>query len=92
MATTKNTPKNRAYSAAKLELKTFDCYDRMVSEIASLKCVLNVLEVHDLSGGRCGQIASAELVLRETIDRLDELSGDVENLKDAAIAREVANV
>jgi hypothetical protein len=59
-------------------------YDRFVSELAALKCVLATLECWDLSGQptdqRC-QIPDAELTLRETIARLCELASDVNRLE-----------
>jgi hypothetical protein len=61
-----------------------NCYDRLVVQIATLECVLGVLEQWDLSGrptGKDCRIGSAELVLRQSIEALHYLNGDVENLQ-----------
>jgi hypothetical protein len=66
-------------------------YDRFVSELAALECVLATLERWDLSGRPTGtgcQIGSAELTLRQTIARLHDLSGDVDDIETRA--REVS--
>jgi hypothetical protein len=91
MATTKTTtPKNRK-SAAAVKAPDVDCYTSLLTEIASLECVLDTLVTHDLSDSEQGHLGSAELVLRETIRRLHELTSGVETLQDAATVREVAS-
>jgi hypothetical protein len=78
MAST-SVPKNRRNSAASLEPKTPDCFDRLVAEISTLECVHQSLVAHDLSGGRT-HLGSVEHVLGAIIGRLYEITEDVETL------------
>jgi len=84
MAKSDSTLKKRPKSAAAPETKTLDCYDRLVSEIATLECVRATLSEWDLAGQPTDdgcRIGSAELVLRQSITRLHELVGAVENMQ-----------
>jgi hypothetical protein len=73
------TPKNRSADA-----QSRDCYDRLVSEIATLECVRATLSEWDQSDrdDKSENISSAELVLTNLIKRLYGLARDVEKLQD----------
>jgi hypothetical protein len=72
--------------------ETPECCDRPVAEIATLELVLATLSEWDLSGrptdNSC-HIGSAELVLRESIQRLNNLVGDVETIQSVVAKEEV---
>lgn len=72
-----------------------DCYGRLVSEIATLECVMATLSGWDLMGqptdGEC-RIGSAELVLRQLIGRLNDLAGDLQSMQDQLLPRIEAEV
>jgi hypothetical protein len=93
MAKVDSTPKKCPKSAAVPETKTLDCYDRLVSEIATIECVRATLSEWDLSDrtDKDGNIANAELVLSESLKRLCDIVGDVESMQ-SRIELEVANV
>jgi hypothetical protein len=97
MATRNSTPKLHSKPAAvpvPARVDAPDCYDPLVSEIATLECVLATLSEWDLAGQPTGNgchIASAELVLRDSIKRLHNLVGDVESMQ-SRIESEVAHV
>ena len=60
------------------------CHDRLVTQIATLECVLGVLVQWDLSGrptDKNCRIGSAELVLRESIDAMYDIAENVETLQ-----------
>lgn len=65
-------------------------YDRLVTEVATLECVLATLVAFDMCDAEKPSIGSAELVLRESIKRLHRLECAVEKLEDRAAA-EVSN-
>jgi hypothetical protein len=81
MPTTNRTPAIRSKSAPAANPRRDDIQDRLITAIASLECVLGVLECHGESGAR---LASAELLLRETITRLHNL--EIESLQDRVLA------
>ncbi len=71
-------------------------YDRLIVQISALECVLATLSEWDLQGqptGKNCRIGSAELVLREAIETLHKITGDVGSLEDwSERVREAAKV
>jgi hypothetical protein len=87
MATIQSTtPKSRKSAAAPVltRVDTPDCYDPLVSEIATLECVLATLVAWDLSDGEKPSIGSAELVLRQSIERMHDIVHDVLTIQEVA--------
>jgi hypothetical protein len=67
-----------------------NCYDRLVSEIATLECVRAALSEVDSPDNKSGNISSAELVLTQMIARLYRLSDDVMSMQEMAAAGRAA--
>jgi hypothetical protein len=78
-------PKSQKPDAAPARQQETPCYDRLVAELAALECVLGTLQANSLSDGQTGSVASAELVLRDSLNRLTTRAGDVLTMQERVV-------
>jgi hypothetical protein len=81
-----SAPNSAAHSRPETDSPIIEtCCDRLITQIATLDCVLGVLEQWDLSGrpiDKDCRIGSAELALRQIIETLHDIAGDVSHTED----------